>query len=73
MSTLSVPLTSQLEAFINRMIDTGYAENKAQVVHKALAKMAEDEAVATVLRAEQEIREGKVFYGDLDELAKKIH
>jgi len=72
MSTLSVPLTPQLEEFINKMVGEGYAENKAQVVRRAIAKLAEDEAVATVLNAEREIREGKVLYGDLDKLAKKL-
>ena len=72
MSTLSVPLTPRLEEFINRMVGQGYAENKAQVVRRAIAKLAEDEAVAAVLCAEQEIREKKVLYGDIDMLAKKL-
>lgn len=72
MSTLSVPLTPSLEAFITSMVAKGYADNKAQVVRKAIAQMAEDEAVEAVLCAEQEIWEGKVLYGDLDTLAKKL-
>jgi Arc/MetJ-type ribon-helix-helix transcriptional regulator len=52
------------------MVKSGYASNKADVVRKALIKLREDEAVNSVLRAEQDIKEGKVFEGDLDELAK---
>jgi Arc/MetJ-type ribon-helix-helix transcriptional regulator len=52
------------------MIDSGFAANKADVVRKALIKLKEDEAVNSVLRAEQEAREGKLLEGDLDELAK---
>lgn len=72
MSTLSVPLTPQLEAFINSMVKQGYAENKAQVVRRAIRKLEEDETVNALLQARKDVREGKVFYGDLDELTKKI-
>lgn len=70
MSTLSVPLPAFLEEFIEKMVDSGYAANKADVVRKALIKLREDEAVNSVLQAEQEGREGKNLEGDLDELAK---
>lgn len=72
MSTLSVPLTPQLEEFINSMVRQGKAENKAQVVRQALRQFEEEEAVNALLQARKDVREGKVFYGDLDELAKKI-
>ena len=72
MSTLSVPLTSDLERFIDGMVREGKAANKADVVRRALRRMSEDEAVNAVLEAEQEVREGKVLYGDLRELAKRI-
>jgi len=70
MSTISVPLPAFLEEFIKSMIDNGYGANKADVVRKALIKLREDEAVNSVLRARQEIKEGKLLAGDLDELAK---
>jgi putative addiction module CopG family antidote len=72
MSTLSVPLTRELEKFVDSMVKSGEASNKADVVRKALRKYAEDQAVEAVLRAEQEAREGKVFKGDLRKLLKKI-
>ena len=70
MSTISVPIPAFLEEFIKNMIGSGYAANKADVVRKALIKLREDEAVNSVLRAEQEGREGKNLEGDLDELVK---
>lgn len=70
MSTLSVPLPAFLEEFIENMVKSGFAANKADLVRKALIKLREDEAVNSVLRAEQEGREGKNLSGDLDELAK---
>ena len=72
MSTISVPLTQNLEEFIDDAIKRGIAPNKAEVVRQALVRYAEDQAVEAVLRSEQEIKEGKVFEGDLDALAAKL-
>lgn len=72
MSTLSVPLTKQLEAFIDEMVRLGIAPNKAEVVRKALHRYAEDQAVDAILRSEQEARDGKVIKGDLRKILKKM-
>jgi Arc/MetJ-type ribon-helix-helix transcriptional regulator len=68
MSTLSIPVTSEQEAFIKAYIKAGNAGNKAEVVRKALTRFAEDEAVDVVLRAQKE----PTLHGDLKNLAKKI-
>ena len=68
MSTLSVPLSPQHEEFINGMVKSGNAANKADVVRKALKLLAEEEAVNAVLKAQQE----PTLKGDLRKLAKKI-
>ncbi|OHA84150.1 MAG: hypothetical protein A2937_01110 [Candidatus Yonathbacteria bacterium RIFCSPLOWO2_01_FULL_47_33b] len=72
MSTLSVPLTPELEKFINSQVKCGRASNKADVVRRALIRLSEDEAVQAVLDASQEVKDGKVLRGDLRELLKKI-
>ena len=72
MTTLSVPLTPKLEDIINSFIQDGYASNKAEVARKALLHLAEEKAIQDVLEAQREVGEGKILYGDLDELAKKI-
>jgi len=72
MSTISVPLTPQLEESLENLIKSGVAETKAQVMRKALTRLAEEEAVQAVLRAEQEITQGKGLRGDLRTLMKKI-
>ena len=72
MSTLSIPIPASLESFIEDMVKSGRAANKADLVRKALIKFREDEAVDSVLRAEQEGREGKTLKGDLDKLSKKF-
>ncbi|MEK7669273.1 MAG: hypothetical protein AAB350_01640 [Patescibacteria group bacterium] len=72
MTTLSIPINSSQEEFINSMIKQKFASNKAEVVRKAIDLLAEDEAVASVLRAEQELLDGKIFYGDLRKILKKF-
>lgn len=72
MSTISVPLTSTLETFIDDMVRQGIASNKAEVVRRALVRFAEDQAVEAVLRSEQEARDGKILRGDLRDLMKKM-
>ena len=72
MSTISVPISSPLESFINEMIKQGVAENKAEVVRRALIRFAEDQAVEAVLRSEQELKDGKILRGDLKKLAKRL-
>ncbi|MDO8575124.1 MAG: hypothetical protein Q7R78_00275 [bacterium] len=72
MTTISVPLPPNMVEYIENEVRVGNYANKAQLIRKALDKFREDEAVEAVLRSEQEAKEGKVFYGDLDELAKKF-
>lgn len=68
MSTISVPISPKLEESINNLIESGYGSNKADVVRRAIIRLAEEEAVQTVLRAKEE----PTLRGDLRELAEKL-
>ncbi|MFA6536387.1 MAG: type II toxin-antitoxin system ParD family antitoxin [Candidatus Paceibacterota bacterium] len=68
MSTLSVPLTPELEAFINQQVKSGKSANKAAVVRYAIQRMSEEEAVNEILQAQRE----PVLRGNLRQLMKKI-
>lgn len=68
MTTISVPITAHIEESINSLIESGYGSNKADVVRKAIIRLAEEEAVSAVLRAQQE----PTIHGDLKELAEKF-
>ena len=68
MTTISVPVSPIQEAFINAQVKKGFAANKAEVVRKALTLLAEEEAVAAVLKAEQE----PTLKGNIKDLMKKI-
>ena len=70
MSTISVPLYPQQEKFIASLVKSGKAANKAHAVRYAIDALREKEAIQAVLTAEQEMREGKILRGDLDNLAK---
>jgi Arc/MetJ-type ribon-helix-helix transcriptional regulator len=68
MTTLSIPISSELEAFINSLIKSGRASNKADAVRRALTHFAEEQAVNAVLEAQRE----PSLKGDIRDLMKKI-
>jgi putative addiction module CopG family antidote len=70
MTTISVPIPENLAEFIDEMIKGGSAETKAEVVRMALKKLAEEEAIRSVLRSRQDIKEGKVVSGDIKEIVR---
>lgn len=72
MSTLSIPLPNNLETFVETMVRRGVAANKAEVVRQALLNYAEEQAVAAVLRSEQEIKEGRILRGNLKKIIKQM-
>ncbi|MDD3862036.1 MAG: hypothetical protein PHP74_04090 [Candidatus Gracilibacteria bacterium] len=72
MSTLSVPLTTELEERITTLVNNGYGVNKADVARKAIDFYAEEMAIKDVLEAEQELKDGKILRGDLDDLLKQV-
>lgn len=70
MTTISIPLSAELNDFIDEQVRIGKASSKAELIRRALIKFKEDEFVKLILEAEQEVRDGKALTGDLDELAK---
>ena len=63
MSTISVPLDATLLNQLDRLTKESGA-SRAAVMRKALERLAEEEAINAVLRAEKE----PVLRGDLDDL-----
>jgi Arc/MetJ-type ribon-helix-helix transcriptional regulator len=68
MTTLSIPVSGDLEKFIERMVRDGKASNKADVVRRALREYEENEIVKVILQAQSE----PTLRGDLRELMKKF-
>ncbi len=72
MTTLSIPIDKTLERFVDDMISSKKAANKTQVVRNALYKMREDEALKDLIEARADVAQGKVYKGNLRELADAL-
>ncbi|MDE2116887.1 MAG: hypothetical protein KGI79_03370 [Patescibacteria group bacterium] len=68
MTTLSIPVNSELESFINKMIKKGRGSNKADIVRQALERFKDEEAINAILRAQSE----PTLKGNLRNLMKKL-
>jgi predicted transcriptional regulator len=66
-TTISVPLNPKSEKELSELVEITGA-NRVAVIRKAIELYREDEAVNAVLKAEQEVKEGKVLRGDLKSL-----
>ncbi len=72
MSTITVPLPHDLEDFLNEEVASGKGESKAHVVREALSRLREEKALARLTEAEADIKEGRVYKGDLKKLLRKM-
>lgn len=70
MTTISIPITSELNSFIDEQVRLGNASSKAELIRRAIIKFKEDAFINSILKAKQEVRDGKALSGDIDELAK---
>ncbi len=68
MTTLSIPISSELATFIETLIRSGKASNKADAVRRALTYFAEEQAVNAVLEAQREPN----LKGNIRDLMKKL-
>lgn len=71
MTTISVPISAEQEEFINNLVKSGKAANKAHAVRYAIQRLSEEEAIAAVRQSEKDVRDGKVYRGDLRKLLKR--
>jgi len=55
MTTISVPLPAELEKSLNDLVKSGFAPNTTEVDRRAIARLAEKEAVDAVQQFEKEI------------------
>ncbi len=70
MNTITIPITNELNDFIENQVKIGEASSKADLVRRAIQKMKEDVFIEHILQAKKEAAAGKLLKGDLDELAK---
>lgn len=72
MSTITVPIDKDLEAFVESELREGTSESKAHLVRYALRRLQEERALAHLREAEEDIKAGRVYKGDVRELLKRI-
>jgi Arc/MetJ-type ribon-helix-helix transcriptional regulator len=72
MSTITIPITKDLENFINEEIKAGTSESKAHLVRYALGRLMEERSLARIQEAESDIKVGRIYKGDLKKLLKKF-
>jgi Arc/MetJ-type ribon-helix-helix transcriptional regulator len=72
MTTITTPINKELEEFINAEVREGNAETKAHVVRQALRLLQEDRAYSRIREAEADVKEGRVYRGDLRKLIAKL-
>ncbi len=70
MTTISIPLNNELNEYVDEQVRLGKASSKAELIRRAIVKFKEDDFIHTILKAKQEIKEGKALEGNLDDLAK---
>jgi Arc/MetJ-type ribon-helix-helix transcriptional regulator len=72
MTTITIPITKDLESFLEEEIREGTSETKAHIVRFALGRLREERALARLAEAEEDIKTGRVYKGDLKKLLKKF-
>ena len=72
MTTITIPINTELEQFINEELKNGTGESKAHIVRYALLRLREERALERLSEAERDITEGRVYKGKLTALAKKF-
>jgi len=71
MTTISVPMPKDLLQYIDSVIKSGEADNRAQAVRKAIRKMREQTEVNDILEASHQIKIGVSHTGNLSKILKK--
>ena len=72
MTTITTPIEKDLQDFIAQEVEEGRAESKAHVVRSALRLLRQERAFEDIREAEEDIRAGRVYTGDLRTLIKKM-
>lgn len=72
MTTITVPITKELESFISEEIRAGLCDSKAHLVRFALMRLQEERALSRLSEAEADIKTGRVYKGNLKKLVTQF-
>ncbi len=70
MTTISIPLPKILLDFVDSLIKTGVAENRAQAVRSAIRLMQEEMEINEIFEASRQVEQGRVYRGELASILK---
>ncbi len=71
MTTISVPIPKDLLEFVDSVITSGEAENRAQAIRKAIRTMREQVEIKEIFEASRQIQQGHAYTGDLKSILKR--
>ncbi|OGG39938.1 hypothetical protein A2118_01150 [Candidatus Kaiserbacteria bacterium GWA2_50_9] len=72
MTTITVPITKELQTFIEGELKAGTSESKAHLVRYALGRLQEERAIMRLQEAEADIKDNRMYRGDLKKLLKRF-
>lgn len=70
MTTISVPMPKDLLDFVDSIITSGEAENRAQAIRRAVRKMREQIEINEIFQASNQIIQGRAYEGNLKDIIK---
>lgn len=70
MTTITIPITKELQSFIEGELKAGTSDSKAHLVRYALGRLQEERALSRLKEAETDIKENRVYQGDLKKLLR---
>ena len=72
MSTVSVPLPPELARELDRLVEEEVGSSRAEVMRKGLKHLLREEGRRRIREAEEDIKAGRVYEGDIDEIVKHL-
>ena len=59
MATISIPINSQMDEFIEEQVSLGNVASKADLIRRAITLYKEEQILSEILKAQREISDGK--------------
>ncbi len=72
MSTISVPLSPELAQELDRLVEEEVGSSRADVMRRGLKHLLREEGFRRIREAEEDIKAGRLYEGDIDEIIKHL-
>jgi hypothetical protein len=71
MTVITTPIDDTIQKMMNSLLEWEYT-NKADIVRNAIRNYYEEKLLERIKLAEKDIKEGRIYEGDLDDLVKLV-